>query len=145
MATLDRYSEMEHSGVRPERTTALGILSEAITWFAAATAGMLIVFIGLAIDAWRHNNGAGEESLLSIGNPGHLVAGIGLAVTSLSVLAGLSVASLKHVKSADHVIRRMVPVTAAWVILATVAFSSITYIGASGVTVASMTDRKSVV
>jgi hypothetical protein len=93
------------------------------------------VFVGLAIDAWRHNNGAGEESLLSIGNPGHLVAGIGLAVTSIAVLVGLSVASLKNVATADNAIRRMVPVTAAWVVLATVAFSSITYIGASGVTV----------
>ena len=62
----------EHQAER--RTRAMGWLAEPAAWFGLATAGMLVVFIGLGIDAWRHNNGAGEESLLSFGNPGHLVA-----------------------------------------------------------------------
>jgi hypothetical protein len=117
------------------RTRDFAWLGESMTWFAAGVIGMLIVFVGLAVDAYRHNNGAGEESLLSFGNPGHAIAAIGLAVTSAAMLAGLSVAALKGVDTANLAIRRFIPVTAAWVAVATVAISSVTYIGASGVTV----------
>lgn len=110
-------------------------LSEPAAWFGAAIAGMLVVFVGLAIDAWRHNNGAGEESLLSFSNPGHLVAGIGLMITSAALLAGLSVSMLKGAETAQATVRRFVPITAAWVAVVAVGVGSITYIGASGVTV----------
>ncbi|MEX2245174.1 MAG: hypothetical protein WEC75_00645 [Dehalococcoidia bacterium] len=135
MATRDRFTETEHAAERPARALNTELLASATTWFAAAVAGMIVVFVGLAVDAYRHNHGAGEETLLSFGNPGHLIAGVGLVVTSISVLAGLAVASLRNVASAEHAIRRMVPVAGAWVVLAVVAFSSVTYIGASGVTV----------
>lgn len=110
-------------------------LSEAATWFGAVAIGMIVVFVGLAIDAWRHNNGAGEESLLSFSNPGHLVAGIGLIVTTVAALAGLSVSALRGVETVDNAVRRFLPVTAAWVMMSAVGIGSITYIGASGVTV----------
>jgi len=110
-------------------------LSQAATWFALAAAGMVTVFIGLAIDAWRHNNGAGEESLLSLSNPGHLVAGIGLAITSLAVLSGLTVSLLRNVQTSHEAVRRFVPLTAAWVVVAVAAVGSLVYISASGVTV----------
>jgi hypothetical protein len=106
-----------------------------MTWFGIAIIGMVVVFIGLGVDAWRHNNGAEEETLLSLGNPGHLIAGIGLVLTSLATLAGFSVSALHGVDSAQQAIRRFVPVTAAWAIVAAVGISSITYIGATGVTV----------
>ncbi len=96
---------------------------------------MVVVFIGLAVDAYRHNHGAGEESLLSLGNPGHVIAGIGLAMTSISALMGFSVAALKGATSTERAMRRFVPVTAAWVALSAMAIGSVTYIGASGVTV----------
>jgi hypothetical protein len=134
MATIDRYSAGEHAD-RPARERSIAWLAESTTWFVAAIAGMVIIFIGLAIDAYRHNNGAGEESLLSFSNPGHLVAAIGIAVTSVAVLTGLSVAMLRGVETAEHAIRRFVPVTAAWVLMAAAGIGSITYIGASGVTV----------
>jgi hypothetical protein len=135
MASIDRYGDVEHAGARPARSANLAWLNEATTWFSIAIAGMLIVFAGLAVDAYRHNHGATEESLLSLGNPGHLLAAIGLAITSVAVLAGLSVAALRGVTTADHAIRRFVPVTAAWVVLTTMAIASVTYIGASGVTI----------
>jgi hypothetical protein len=96
---------------------------------------MVVVFIGLAIDAYRHNHGAGEENLLSFSNPGHLVAAIGIGITSVAALAGLSFAMLRGAESAEHAIRRFVPVTFAWVLMAAAGIGSITYIGASGVTV----------
>ncbi len=132
---MDRLSSSERSAERPPRAVSAAWLAESVTWFAAAVTGMAVVFLGLAIDAYRHNHGANEESLLSLGNPGHLVAGIGLAITTIAVLAGFSVAALKGAPSAGHAIRRFVPVTAAWVALTAMAVGSLTYIGASGVTV----------
>ena len=135
MASVDRYAEAPCAGERAGAKANVAWLSESITWFAAAVAGMLVVFIGLGIDAWRHNNGADEESLLSLGNPGHLVAAVGLAVTSAAVLAGFSIAAMKGARTAEGAIRRAVPVTLAWVALVTVSIASVTYIGATGVTV----------
>lgn len=135
MATIDRYEATEHDSTRPARRANLAWLTESSTWFAAAVAGMIVVFAGLAVDAYKHNNGAGEEAILSFSNPGHLIAGIGLAITSVAALAGLSVAMLKGVESAEHAIRRFVPVTAAWALLAAIAIGSVTYMGSADVTV----------
>jgi hypothetical protein len=135
MASIDRFARGDHATDRPGRAFTATALAQAATWFAVAAIGMLIVFIGLAVDAYRHNNGAEEESLLSLSNPGHLIAGIGIMITSASVLIGLSVAALRDVASAEHAIRRFVPVTAAWVLMIAAGVGSITYIGASGVTV----------
>jgi len=135
MTSMDRFAEAERMVSRPARSLSAAWLRETATWFAASVAGMIVVFAGLAIDAYRHNHGAGEESLLSLGNPGHLVAAIGLAITSLASLAGLSVAMLRGVTTPEGAVRRFVPVTAAWVALATLGVASVTYIAASGVTV----------
>jgi hypothetical protein len=132
---MDRYTDTSRPNEQAEERAGAAWLTDAMTWFALAVVGMVVVFGGLAVDAWRHNNGAQEESLLSLGNPGHLVAGIGLAIVSAAVLGGFSVSALKGVRTAEGAIRRVVPVTAAWVALVTVAVGSVTYIGATGVTV----------
>jgi hypothetical protein len=135
MASIDRYREDSPARKQAPARVDLAFFSEAITWFAIAVGGMLVVFVGLGVDAWRHNNGAEEESLLSLGNPGHLIAGIGLAITSAAILAGFSVTAMRGARTAEGAIRRAVPVTVAWVALVTVSVASITYIGATGVTV----------
>ena len=89
MASIDRFGDTEHAAARPARGANLAWLTEATTWFAMAIAGMVIVFIGLAVDAYRHNHSAAEESLLSLGNPGHLLAAIGLAITSVARAGGV--------------------------------------------------------
>jgi hypothetical protein len=133
MATMDTA---EHVGERSRGTgRSLAWLSEPAFWFAAAIGGMVVVFTGLAVDGYQHNNGAGEESLISLTNPGHLISGIGLIITSLAALAGLSVALLRNTDTADAAIRRFVPVTAAWVLVAAAGIGSATYLGASGATV----------
>lgn len=134
MARIEGLMGSEREGARAA-SRSVAVLGEAVTYFALAIAGMLIVFIGLAVDAYRHNNGAGEESLLSMGNPGHLLAAIGLGITAVSLLAGLTVSLLKGIETTEALMRRFVPVTAAWVTLAAVGIASVTYIGASGVTV----------
>ncbi len=135
MATADRFGEAaDERPVRP-RSFSLAWMSNVVTWFALATLGMITVFIGLAIDAYRHNNSAAEETLLSFGNPGHLIAGIGIVVATGAVLAGLSVATLRGTETAQQAIRRFVPVTGAWVATASIAIASLTYLGVSGTTV----------
>jgi hypothetical protein len=141
MATEDTERDSE----RAARTASMAWLLEATTWFSVGIAGMLVVFSGLAVDAYRHNASAAEESLLSLGNPGHVISAIGLAIASLAVLAGLSVAALKGASTAEHAIRRAVPVTIAWVTLTTMAIASVTYVGASGVTVGHSPGTSSVV
>ena len=140
---MDRYDSTEHA-TRPSRDVKLAWLKEAPTWFGIAVAGMAIVFAGLAVDGYRHNHSAAEETLLSFGNPGHLIAAIGLMLTSASVLIGFSISVLKGAPTVDQAIRRTIPVTAAWVALATVAIASLTYLGASGATIGHSHDTASV-
>ncbi len=134
MAIMDRNTGVEHEGHPPARAADMTWLRESATWFGIAAAGMMVVFIGLAVDAYRHNHSAAEESLLSFGNPGHLIAAIGLVMSSAASLVGLSLTSMKNLASPEHAIRRLVPVTVAWVTVTAVAVASITYIGASGAT-----------
>lgn len=134
MATIDRLGSAEGDSVRL-RAWAAERAGEAATWFVIGIAGLIAVFIGLAVDAWRHNNGAGEETLLSFANPGHVVAGIGLLVSASAMLAGLSVSALRGAASAQGAVRRMVPLTAAWVAVAATGVGALTYMGATGVTV----------
>lgn len=135
MAPMNRFDATEHPETGRQRRLEMSPLGEATTWFGIVVIGLVIVFAGLAVDAWRHNDGAEEEALLSLGNPGHLIAGIGLLIASVAALAGLSVSALKGVTTVDGAVRRMVPVTASWVLMAAVGIGSITYIGAKGVTV----------
>ena len=131
---MDRFTDQEREGARQPRRANMAWLAEPTTWFALAVAGMLVVFLGLVVDAYRHNHSASTDSLLSFGNPGSLIAALGLAMTSAAALLGLSVAALKNVSTADHAVRRLVPVTVAWVVLTTMAVASVTYVGTSGVT-----------
>ena len=135
MASTDRYGTTEHGDEARRRNVNLNWLREPATWFWIALAGMLLIFIGLYIDAYKHNNGGGEETLLSFTNPGHLIAGIGIGIATAGVLGGLSVSMLRNLHSTNETIRRFVPVTAAWVVAAATGIFAITYIGATGATV----------
>jgi hypothetical protein len=134
MGTTDTYNSSERT---PEGAPVAGAtwLAGPAVWFGAAIAGMIVVFSGLAVDGYQHNNGAGEEALISLTNPGHLISGIGLLITSLASLVGLSVSLLKNIATPERAIRRFVPLTAAWVIVAAFGIGSATYLSASGVTV----------
>ncbi len=135
MATVDRFGEAaDERSVRPRRFDFAWV-SNVVAWFAAATVGMMIVFIGLAVDGYKHNNVGGEETLLSFSNPGHAIAGLGLIIATVAALAGLSVSLLRNVSTSQQAIRRFVPVTAAWVATASVAIASFTYLGATGASV----------
>jgi len=135
MATMEGFAGQERAGVRRARAAIWAALSRPLAWFAFAAAGLVIVFVGLGVDAWRHNNGADEAALLSLGNPGHIIAFVGLAMASVAVLAGLSVTALKDAASAPDAMRRFVPVTVAWVVVAVAGIGSLTYIAATGVSI----------
>jgi hypothetical protein len=130
---MDRFSESEHAPA--ERKRDLRWLTATATWFVAAVAGMAIVFIGLAVDGYRHNHSAVEESLFSFGNPGHLIAAAGLVLTSVSALLGLSFSVLRGATTVEHAVRRLIPVTAAWVVLSAAAIGSGTYLATTGATI----------
>jgi hypothetical protein len=67
MASIDRYADAG-AGARGDTRANLAWLTEAVTWFAVAVAGMLVVFIGLAVDAWH--NSARRRNAASLGAPG---------------------------------------------------------------------------
>jgi hypothetical protein len=135
MPSFDRKDDPEHVTERPPRSVDLSWASSPIVWLAGTVAGMAIVFLGLGVDAWVHNHSTSDESLLSMSNPGHLIAAIGLALTAICALTGLTIAALQSAETRDHVMRRFLPVTAAWIGLSTVAVGSFTYIAATGATI----------
>ena len=104
MASSDRYGAADHGDTPRSRELNLAWLREPATWFWIALAGMLLIFIGLYVDAYKHNNGGGEETLLSLSNPGHLIAGIGIAIATAGVLGGLSVSMLRNLHSTNETI-----------------------------------------
>src|SRR3972149_1580009 len=60
-------------------------------WYSGVFLGVVLIIVGLIVDAWRHSAGdAAEEALLSAGNPGHLIAAIGLGIRGISALIGLT-------------------------------------------------------
>jgi hypothetical protein len=114
----------------------LDLQSTSWAWHALAFGGLLLVFLGLAIDAWTHNAGsAGDESLLSLTNPGHAAAGMGLALSLLGVLGSISLASARHAAVSDRPIAVLAVAAAAWVTAVGSAVGTVTYIAASGTTV----------
>lgn len=135
MATIDRAMGRERDDAGGQAETRAAWLTSSMVWFALGIAGMLTVFVGLGVDAWRHNNGAAEESLLSFGNPGHLIAAIGLLVAAGAMLGGFTTTAVRGLTSAEQAVRRFVPVTAAWMAVAAVGVGSVTYIAASDATV----------
>ncbi|MHB8515646.1 MAG: hypothetical protein ACYDCT_09710 [Dehalococcoidia bacterium] len=135
MTAMDRFGSTEHPHSLRERTMNLALLSSLTTWFGLAAAGIIVVFLGLGVDAYRHNHSAAEESLLSFSNPGHVVAAIGLVLAGFSTLIGFSISAFHGIETRQAMLRRMAPVTAAWVLTAAVAVASITYLAASGATI----------
>lgn len=135
MTTMDRFEHTDHTTSLRARSMNLALVSSLTTWFALAASGTVIVFIGLAVDAYRHNHSAAEESLLSFSNPGHVVVAAGLVLTGVSTLIGLSISAFRGIETRRELLRRVVPVTAAWVLTAAVAVASITYLAASGATI----------
>jgi hypothetical protein len=121
-------------GDRDGRGTNRGWLTESITWFGVGAFGMLAVFIGLGVEAWRHDGGASEGSLLSLTSPGHVIMGIGLALTAIAVMAGLTAGWMRRDGGEAGVVRRVWPVAAAWAVLAAVAIGALAYAGVADVT-----------
>jgi hypothetical protein len=66
-------------------------MRRAASWYSGVLAGVALIIIGLIVDAWRHSaSAASEESLLSLDNPGHVVAAVGLGIAAVSALVGLT-------------------------------------------------------
>ncbi|MBF6600694.1 MAG: hypothetical protein IVW36_09300 [Dehalococcoidia bacterium] len=107
----------------------------ATLWFALVAGGMVLLLGGLGVDAYRHNHSSSDESLLSLANPGHLIAIVGVALASVSALMGLYVAALRDAETRPALLRRGAAVSAALVALVAVGAVSVTYIAATGASI----------
>ena len=134
MGNIDRFTESRRERERPPRSFNWNFLQEPATWFVIAIGGMMIAFISAGIDAYRVRHNHSTESLISLTNPAHVLTAVGLGITTVALLAGLTIAMLRGVEDRDRLIRRFGTVGVAWVLLAVVAVSSLTYLKVSGVT-----------
>ena len=107
-----------------------------VAWQALAMAGVVLLLLGLGVDAWRHNSGAsGEESLLSLRNPGHAIAGLGLALTAIGLLISISLSAARQAMVTDRALIVLAGAAVCWVIIAAVGAGTLAYIAASDTTV----------
>src|SRR4051794_33555424 len=95
MATMDRFGSQDQTPAVRARAVNFAWAQSVTVWLAASVVGLMLVFIGLGVDAYRHNHSAAEESLISLGNPGHLLAAIGLVISAASVLLALTIGVLQ--------------------------------------------------
>ncbi len=128
MAPNDRFTSNEHHDDARPRNVDLGWLRNPVIWLVAATAGIVMTFVGLAIEVW---NGSSEQSLLTLSHPGQVTMEIGLALTTLGTLVALSVIALRRDRSS----RLVAAVAGTWVLTAAVVIAGSVYIGRSGATV----------
>jgi hypothetical protein len=135
MATVDRFGASEHRSEARARSLDKGLLLSATTWFAVGAVGMVVLFIGLGVDAYKHNQGIGEESILTLSNPGHLISAIGIALATLAVVAGFTVSALQHVEEKEQLLRRFAAVGGVWVLVVAAAVGTITYVAATDATI----------
>lgn len=109
-------------------------------WYSGVFLGVILVIVGLIVDAWRHSVGsAAEESLLSLGNPGHLIAAIGLGLAALSALIGLTLGWWEWTgwpqPDASDLFRRLAVPAVAWVGLGGLSVGAAAYIGSADVVI----------
>ena len=109
-------------------------------WYSGVLAGVILVIIGLIVDAWRHNAGAAaEESLLSLGNPGHLVAAVGLGITGVSALIGLTLGWWEWAgwpdPQASDLFRRLAVPAVAWIGVGGLALGAVAYIASADIVI----------
>jgi hypothetical protein len=126
---------MAMSATHLPRTGRTRFLLVPAFWDAVAALGVVIVLVGLTVDALVHEIAPAEETLLSFSNPGHPIAGFGLALTGISVLLALTVSRLGETSLSRDVAFRLAVVGAAWVFVIGSAASAVTYLAATGASV----------
>lgn len=135
MAGTDNPGENGQRADRRANVWRFAPANTATLWFAFVAAGMALLLGGLGVDAYGHNHSSSDESLLSLTNPGHLIAIVGVALGTVSALAGLYVAALRGAETRQALLRRGAAVSAACVALVAVGAVSITYIAATGASI----------
>lgn len=117
------------------RSVAVGLAGQPLAWLAAGAAGMVLVFIGLMIDAYRHTHGASTGELISFSSPGMLVALAGGSLAALSLLVAMSILALQGTETVDETVRRGVTVAVVWLVVGVAAAAALTYVVSSSLVI----------
>lgn len=117
------------------REPSIAPYAQPLVWLTLAVAGFVLTCIGVAIDAYRHDHGAGAAELISFSSPGMLVSLAGLGMVGTGLLVGLSLVVFQTADSAEDVVRRGAGVLLAWIAVAIAAVGAITYVATAGVTI----------
>jgi hypothetical protein len=96
---------------------------------------LLLLFAGIAIEVYRHEHGADTTELISLSNPGVVVAFAGIVLATGGLLAALSMFVLQSAGSAETVVARGSALVAVWTIVVASGAGAITYAATAGVTI----------
>lgn len=118
-----------------EHARLIASAGRPLVWLVAAILGLVLTGAGVAIDAYRHDNGAAAAELISRSNPGLIVALAGLAMTALGLLVTFTLLAFVDAPSAETVARRGAGVVAAWLVVTCAGVAAVTYATTSGLTV----------
>jgi hypothetical protein len=124
-----------HRGPSVAEGAVPALAAEPIAWLAVAVAGLALIPIGIGIDSYRHEHGAGAAELISFDSPGVIVAIGGLALVAVGVLVAASILLLREAPSAEEVIRRGAAIAAACVAVAVAGAGALTYAATSDITI----------
>jgi hypothetical protein len=119
----------------PLLPAALRPAANRLVWELLAVLGVTLVFVGLGIDAWRHETAPSEETLLSFSNPGHAIAGAGLVLLTGSVLVMMSLSCARAVSVSRATAVRLALVGASWTAVCGTGIGALVYLASTDASV----------
>lgn len=108
------------------------LLSSPTAWISAGVAGFLLVCLGVAIDVYKHENGAGT---VTWSDPGTIVAIGGLTLAAIGTLSALSLLVVAAAGPAESAVSRRLALAGAWAVVAAAGIGTLIYAATTGITV----------
>lgn len=124
-------------GVEPAqgRTDPTVAAAAPLAWLGVALIGLMLVCAGVIVDVYRHEHGQAAAALFSRSNPGVFIASAGILLLTAGLLVAVSSLALGGAGSARVALVRGSALVGAWVAVATVAASALTYAATADLTV----------
>ena len=127
-------SDLTVTGQQKAHSRSSTIAAHPVAWLAVALAGAMLLFAGIATEVYRHDHGADAAELVSLSNPGVLIAFAGIILLVGGVLAALTTVVFQSAATADDVIARGAGLVAVWTIVVAAGAGAITYAATAGIT-----------
>jgi hypothetical protein len=108
--------------------------AQPLAWLSVAIAGLVLVGVGVAIDAVRYHHGASAGALIGGSSPGFLVALAGFGVTAVGLLIALTLLAFDGATSDRSMALRSAGVFVGWTLVACAGLAGVTA-AASGLVV----------